>query len=426
MKIAVAGYGIEGESNYRYWTTDPDNEVTIVDEHMPSREMPKSADTIICENAFSKLQDFDLVIRTAGLAPHKIRTNGKIWSSTNEFLKKYSSQTIGITGTKGKGTTANLVASILEAAGKKVWLVGNMGNPAMDVINLIQPDDIVVYELSSFQLWDLEQSPHIAVVLHIEQDHLDVHKDMSEYINAKKNITKNQSSDDILIYNKSNKYSKIIADSTNARVIGYTDSATAHVKNGYFYFGEQKICSTDRLKLPGIFNLDNACAAIDAAWEYTKSPREIEMGLQNFTGLPHRLQFVREFEGVRYYDDSIATVPGSAIAALRSFEGPKVIILGGSSKGSDFLELGNELTRHEVFAILIGDEADNIAAACRAVGFENFEILHNTTMVDVVNRAQSVFKSGGVVLLSPASASFGMFKDYIDRGNQFVSAVNGL
>jgi len=426
VKIAIAGYGLEGESNYRYYASDANNLITIVDEKKSAADLPKGVDIITGPNAFLKLQDFDLVIRTAGLAPRKIKTNGKIWSATNEFFAKCPAMIIGVTGSKGKGTTASLIASILKEAGKKVWLIGNIGKASLDVVKEIEPSDIVVFELSSFQLWDIEKSPHIAVVLFIEQEHLDVHADMDEYVSAKAHITKFQTKDDSLIYNKSNQYAVGIAKPSQAKLIGYVDEETAHVKDGSFYYNEQKICSVNTLRIIGTHNLDNACAAIDAVWGVTSDIAAIERGLHAFNGLPHRLQFVREVGGVKYYDDSIATTPSSAIAALRTFRGPKVIILGGSSKGSDFSELAIELTQHDVRAILIGDEANNIAEACKSAGFLNYEIINNPKMVDVVSLAKSLSSPSGVVLLSPASASFGLFANYVDRGEQFAAAVRAL
>ena len=426
MKIAIAGYGLEGESNYHYWAVDRGNDITIVDQKQPERELPSGVASIIGDDAFDKLQNFDLVVRTAGLAPRKINTYGKIWSATNEFFAKCPAPIIGVTGSKGKGTTASLIASILEHSGRNVWLLGNIGKPGLDVLGDIQQSDVVVYELSSFQLWDLEKSPHIAVVLFIEQEHLDVHIDMIEYVAAKANITKYQNEGDILIYNQSNEYAKFIAKDSKAQLISYTDIATAHVAEGNFYYGEQIICSVDQLKIIGRHNQDNACAAIDAVWGFTHDTDIITKGINAFSGLPHRLHFIRKVNDVEYYDDSIATTPSSAIAALRSFSQPKVIILGGSSKGSDFIELGNELARQNVKAILMGAEANNIALACEKAGFKKYEIIKNPTMSKVVNRASKLAKSGSVVLLSPASASFGLFKNYSDRGEQFEAAVAAL
>jgi UDP-N-acetylmuramoylalanine--D-glutamate ligase len=426
MNIVIAGYGQEGEASYRYYSRNPDDHLTIVDQKTPERSLPVDASVIIGEQAFNKLEGFDLIIRTAGLAPHKIHTDGKIWSATNEFFAKCPAPIIGATGSKGKGTTAGLIDSILREAGKKVWFVGNVGSPALDVLEKIESTDIVVYELSSFQLWDIEKSPHIAVVLYIEQEHLDVHSSMDEYVTAKANITKYQTNDDKLIYNQDNQYSRYIAGISKANKIGYIDESSAHIRDGYFYYGQTRICEIDKLGVIGEHNQTNACAAIDAAWNFTNDLGAVSRGLADFRGLPHRLQFVREVGGVRYYDDSIATTPSSAIAALRSFDGRKVIILGGSSKGSDFTELGQELTGHDVSALLIGDEANKIAKACQEAGFEGYELLYDVSMAVIVDKANKLAKSGDIVLLSPASASFGMFKNYIDRGEQFTAAVNKI
>lgn len=428
MKVAIAGYGVEGQENFRYWSAMPGNEVTIVDENGAGVPIPKGVSSIVGPDAFKKLQNFDMVIRTAGLAPRKINTNGKIWSATNEFFEKCPATIIGVTGSKGKGTTCSLVATILEAAGYKVWLVGNIGTAALSILDDIQPNDIVVYELSSFQLWDLQRSPHIGVVLFIEPEHLDVHASMEEYVQAKANITRYQTSEDIFIYNASNQYAKSIAATSRATKIGFPSESAAHVvHDDTFYYGDTKICSVNALQLKGKHNVDNALAAIDAVWYFTQDPLAIETGLRKFKGLSHRLSYVATVHSVDYYDDSIATTPTSAIAALQAFEGyPVVIILGGSYKGSNFSELAVELTKHDATALLIGDEAARIAEALDAVGFKKYEILHNTTAELFTRRAAEVSQPGGKVLLSPAAASFGLFKNYVDRGEQFIAAVNKL
>jgi UDP-N-acetylmuramoylalanine--D-glutamate ligase len=425
MKIAIAAYGVEGQASYRYYSKDPSNEITIFDQN-PHLVGPEGVPTVLGPDAFEKLTEYDLILRSPPIPPYALRTNGKIWSGTNEFFAKCPADIIGVTGSKGKGTTASLIASILEAAGRTVWLAGNIGVPALDILDQVQPDDIVVYELSSFQLWDLEDAPTTAVVLFIEQEHLDVHKDMAEYVAAKGNITKFQTPEDLLIYNAQNEYSRSIAEASAAQKVGYPSELTTHIRDGYFYNGEQKMCSVDVLQIPGEHNLSNATAAIDAVWKYTQDAAVIEKGLHDFKGLPHRLAFVRSVDGVDYYDDSIATTPTSAIAALRAFDTPKVIILGGSSKGSDFSELAKELTQHDVFALLIGDEAVHIAEVSQAAGFTNFEIIEAPTMEKVVARAHELARDSSVVLLSPATASFGLFKNYADRGDQFIAAVSSL
>lgn len=427
MKIAIAGYGVEGQQNYRYFAANPANELTIVDEHASAGALPYGAETMLGPGVFSRLENYDMVVRTAGLAPYRITTNGKIWSGTNEFFAKCPAPIIGVTGSKGKGTTASLIAAILEAAGKKVWLVGNIGVPALGVLSQIQPDDIVVYELSSFQLWDIQKSPHTAVVLFIEPEHLNVHRDMNEYVEAKAQITRFQTADDALIYNAENTYAQHIADGSSAQKIGYPAENTAHLRDGYFYYDEQALCPVTSLAIKGQHNQQNALAAIDAVWEYTQDATVIEAGLQAFKGLPHRLAYVATVNDVEYYDDSIATTPASTIAALRAFaDKQKVIILGGSYKGADFSELAQELTQHDVRAIFIGDEAQRLAQASDAAGFSNYELMQNATAESFTRRAAELAAPGGVVLLSPAAASFGLFNNYVDRGEQFVAAVHAL
>lgn len=427
MKIAIAGYGIEGVENFEYWSKSPENELTIVDENGTGAAIPEGVPSIVGPGSFKKLQDFDLVVRTASLPPRNIVTNGKIWSATNEFFEKCPAPIIGVTGSKGKGTTSSLIASILEAAGKKVWLVGNIGISSLSVLDKVQPDDIVVYELSSFQLWDLQKSPHTAVVLFIEQEHLDVHLDMNEYVEAKAQIARHQTENDILVFKAENEYSAYIAKTSRAVKVGFPSRQTAHVEDGWFYNGQRKLFPVTALTLPGAHNIDNATAAIDATWAYTQDETAIEQGIRNFKGLPHRLAFVRTVAEVSYYDDSIATTPGSAIASLKAFaDKPKVLILGGSSKKSDFAELAHEISQHDVKVLLIGDEAKRIADSLDAVHFAEYEIIENATAEIFTQRAAELAQPGGVVLLSPAAASFGLFKNYADRGEQFIAAVNAL
>ena len=431
MKIAIAGYGVEGESSYNYWSTQ-DNDITIVDEQIhPVSTLPVGIKTILGSGVFENLDGFDIVVRSAGLNPGKIKTDGKIWSSTNEFFLQCPAPIIGVTGTKGKGTTASLIGSIYEAAGKTVWLVGNIGNPPLDVLEQIGSSDIVIFELSSFQLWDLERSPHVAVVLLIEPDHLDVHADMNDYVTAKGTIRRYQTDADLCVYNPANTYARSIAlSNSNGKIMRYgvPDDMGVYSRDGYFLENEQIICSTDALQLIGGHNIDNACAALTVVRTDNVGIDAIEKGLRSFQGLPHRLKFVREYAGVRYYDDSIATTPGSAIAAIASFDQPKVLILGGSSKSVDFTELAQRIVKASVKAvILIGDEASHIEQTLSSVGYT---AVHNlgtaVTMSQIVLQARAISQPGDVVILSPSCASFGMFKNYSDRGDQFIDAIGSL
>lgn len=425
MKIAIAGFGLEGISNYKYFKTR--GEVTIVDEREQVDNLPEGVPTLLGAGAFDTLADFDLVVRTAGLNPRKIITSGKIWSATREFFEQCETPIIGVTGSKGKGTTASLIASILRAGGKTVELVGNIGVPALDALDAANKADVVVYEMSSFQLWDMEQSPNVAVVLMIEPDHLDVHADMAEYVQAKANIARWQTEGDILVVHATNEYSQQIAAQSAAQQVRYQSDTAAHVRDDGFWYGDTRLCDVTALKLPGRHNLDNACAAIDAAWPWIKDGEVIAEGLSSFTGLPHRLKFVRDLHDVSYYDDSIATTPGSAIAAIFAFRQPKVLILGGSSKGADFTELAQIASDQDVRQIIaIGDEASAIAVAMEEKGVAVKDLGSAVSMTDVVAEAAACAQPGDVVILSPACASFGMFKNYADRGDQFIAGVNAL
>ena len=414
MKIIITGYGVEGQSSLRYFQKEfPEASFLVADERDRVDGLP---DDVGYQVGFASLNDADLIIRSPSLSPEKIKTSGKIWSATNEFFDKCPAPIIGVTGTKGKGTTCSLIAAILRQAGQTVHLVGNIGVPALDVLPKIKKTDIVVYELSSFQLWDLEKSPHIAVVLMIEPDHLNVHADFGDYLAAKRNIARFQSQEDYVIYNSQNDFSREIAASSPAQ------------KKEYPFYITNDIISA--IRLPGKHNIDNVCAAILAAKAIQSdiTNDEIKAGLSDFTGLPHRLKFVAEKNGVKYYDDSISTTPGSAIAALKAFTEPKILILGGSDKGADYTELAQEIARQQMRAVIVNGANDSEIieilykneVSCRVVRLEM------ATMPTVVETAAHQAQSGDVVILSPAAASFDMFKSYNDRGEQFVAAVEKL
>ncbi|HRF28784.1 MAG TPA: UDP-N-acetylmuramoyl-L-alanine--D-glutamate ligase [Candidatus Saccharibacteria bacterium] len=432
MRIAIAGFGKEGRANYDYWNT-PDNELTIVDEREQLTDLPTGAATILGEGAFGKLAEFDMVVRTASLRPDKIVTNGKIWSATNEFFAKCEAPIIGVTGTKGKGTTCSLIASILRAAGKTVHLVGNIGVPALAELNNIQATDIVVFEASSFQLWDIEKSPQTAVVLKVEQDHMDVHHGMEEYITAKAQIVRYMTSDQTVYYHPTYQFSRRIAtmyETAKAKRYGIKDDSAAYVSDGSFMQNDAVICSLKTMQIPGEHNIENACAAISASLEYTQDFQAIEQGLRNFDGLPHRLKFIREVNGVRYFDDSYSSAPAAAIAAVRAHSEPQIILLGGYDKGASYEELAREIKQSSVkHAVLYGQTRQAIRDALVGAGLSDgtsFSVLDSTNFEEIVNFAVSKAEPGDVVVLSPACASFDMFTNFTERGEKFIAIVEEL
>jgi UDP-N-acetylmuramoylalanine--D-glutamate ligase len=443
-KVLLTAYGInegsESPALYHYLKDRGCTDITTLywgGETIRAR-IPSDVMTIQIENPAHidqfDMSSFDVVFRHTSIRPDVVHALN-VETATRAFFRECKAPIIGVTGTKGKGTTSSLIASILRAAGKKVHLVGNIGLPALAVLDAISPDDIVVFELSSFQLWDLDISPHVAVVLLIEPDHLDVHHDMEEYVAAKAHIRRFQTLNDVCFYHPSNPLSAQIALHgdwpqdvhernewiAQAHRYAVQDDEAVYVKDEHFYVGNERICPVSALRLPGQHNVENACAAISAARVYTVDNRAIETGLEAFEGLDHRLKFVSEVQAVRYYDDSIATTPGSAIAAIRAFTQPKIMIVGGSSKGADFTEFAGICAQDGSVknVLLIGQEASNIQHAFEQAGFSRYESLgSDITMDAIVKHAALNAREGEIVILSPACASFGMFKDYKDRGEQ--------
>lgn len=421
--IAIIGFGLEGRASAKYYY-DQGDQITILDEN-ENLDIPEQYGARLGEGVFdSDLSEYDLILRSPSIRPDKLISAQKVWSSTNEFFTKCPAKIIGVTGTKGKGTTASLIASILEVSGKKVHLLGNIGISALEKISDINKDDIVVYEMSNFQLWDIEKSPQIAVISMIEPDHLDVHSDFEEYVNAKSNIVKFQTEQDKVFY-YNNENSEQIAKKSKGKKTKYgVKNEGVYIENNYFCVNGEQICSTDNLKLPGEHNLLNACGAINACLEFVDNYDDIAKGLSNFSGLNHRLKFVAEKNNIKYYDDSIATTEGSAIAALRAFSEDKVIILGGSDKGSDYDDVLKEVKNTNAKIISIGQTGEKIHQKAFEQGLESYRV--EGLMNEVVEKATQIAKPNSVVILSPASASFGQYKNYKDRGEQFIKAVENL
>ncbi|GAC1502495.1 MAG: UDP-N-acetylmuramoyl-L-alanine--D-glutamate ligase [Candidatus Saccharimonadales bacterium] len=430
MKIALLGFDLEGQSSYEYFKGQG-HEITICDQKTDIA-LPGGVDSCLGDSYLDNLDRFDLLLRTPGLPPHLILDKNpnvakKISSQINEFfINSPTTNIIGVTGTKGKGTTSSLITKMLEATGKNVHLGGNIGVPALSFLDELTSDSWVVLELSSFQLIDLKQSPPLAVCLMVVPEHLNWHKDVDEYYLAKSQLFKYQTESDRAIYFANNQQSaKIVASSAGLK-IPYFKSPGARVENGAVLIDGQKICETNEIKLPGKHNWQNACAAITAVWQVSKDVGAIRSALINFTGLIHRLELVREVDSVTYYDDSFGTTPETAMVAVEAFENPKVIILGGSDKGASYDNLAEVVSTNNVRrVILIGEQAKAIQSALEKKNFHDFTNGGNN-MKDIVSCAKSHARPGDVVILSTGCASFDMFKNYKDRGEQFSEAVKAL
>lgn len=452
MKIAILGYGSQGATAYTYWST-PGNEITICDKTQVS--VPPGVKTKFGPDYLNDLHEYDVIVRSPSVHPRDIRGNNedhpevleRVTSVTNEFFRVCPAPIIAVTGTKGKGTTSTLIARLLEVAGFRVHLGGNIGIPPLELLkNNIGRTDWVVLELANFQTIDLRYSPHIAVCLMVVPEHLDWHENMFEYVQAKEQLFKNQGPQNIAIYNARNTYSEEIADVSKGQKWSFDVPAThdespietngAYVDGSHIYMRGIKICNIKDVVLLGRHNLDNVCAALTAVWDIIaptqKKPQKlVKQVLKSFTGLPHRLEIINKINNVWFVDDSFGTTPETAIVAIRSFRQPKVLILGGSDKEAEYDELAKEIVASDVrYLIGIGLMGPKIFSTIkRYVGDKKIagELLgQNVSMAQIVAEAAKVAQPGDVVLLSTACASFDMFQNYIDRGEQFKQAVQAL
>lgn len=427
MKIVLLGYGIEGESAYRYFVRKFHNATFEVLDNAEESKNPLP-EGVVFHGGVKNFTDIDadIVVRTPAIPPHSITTRGLVTSVTKEFFAACPAPIIGVTGTKGKGTTCTLIARMLEAGGKKVWLVGNIGKPALDCIDNIRPEDIVVYELSSFQLWDLQRSPQTAVALLIEPDHLNVHRDFDDYVAAKGNITRYQTPDDFVVYHPANPKTAEIAKLSLAPKKRYCTPEGAYIENDGIIIDGQKICAVSEVALPGQHNLENVCAAVTAAWRYTQDTEAIADAIRSFTGLPHHIEKVRELDGISYYDDSYSSAFPAAIAAVKSFTRPVILILGGLDRGIAITSLVKQLSELENIkhVIAIGEVRDKIVFELMEKNIPVTSV--NGDMDTVLKTAQREVLPGDVVLLSPGFASFDQYKNFVQRGEIFQKEVGKL
>lgn len=431
MEVAIVGFATEGEVSAKYWS-GLGHKITVCDQNQ-SLVVPNTYNSKLGPTYLDGLNNFDLIVRTAGIHPKVILdknpdVKNKITTSVQEFFRVCPSHCIiGVTGTKGKGTTTSLIAKMLTAAGKSVHIGGNIGIAALELLPEVKQSDWVVLELSSFQLEDFKgPSPHIAVCLMVVPEHLNWHADMKEYLGAKQRLFTNQSQGDIAVYYSGDDNSTKIAAVSPGTKIPYMKTPGAIVDNELVMIDGQEICLTSEIKLPGRHNWQNVCAAVTVVWQITKDTKSISSVLKSFSGLEHRLELVRELDSVRYYDDSFATTPETAIAAIQAFDGPKVLILGGSDKGIPLDPIADEVVKNNVrHVIAIGDVGPVIEKQLRYHGFNNITG-GLTKMPEIVNEARSRAKPGDTVLLSTGCASFGLFENYKDRGQQFKQAVQLL
>ncbi len=384
------------------------------------------------------LKGVDVIFRTPGLRPdvsqiaRAVEEGAVLTSEMEAFLSLCPCRIIAVTGSDGKTTTTTIIAGMLKAAGYRTFVGGNIGNPLLCQVDEIRPDDIVVLELSSFQLLTMKQSPSIAVITNLAPNHLDVHKDMEEYVAAKRNIFAYQDACDKLVLNADNEITAGFAKEARGQVTLFSRKKSleqgVYLKDGMVMYCGRPVLHQEDIRLPGLHNLENYMAAIAVVEELV--PDEVIRDFaRTFNGVEHRIELVRELDGVRYYNDSIASSPSRTMAGLRSFQDKVILIAGGYDKHIPYDEMGSEVVKSVKTLLLTGDTAEKIKAAVLAApGYEpgRPEIVDCADLREAVERARALAEPGDVVILSPASASFDRFKNFMERGNAFKDLVNAL
>ncbi len=452
-KVAIVGFGVEGKASVDYLLKQG-ADVTVLDRRSPEEleeDVKRLGYTAIKlvggEDYLEHLTEFDLVLRSPGVKLGNEFVEAKkqgveITSQTQLFFELCPCPIIGVTGTKGKGTTSSLIYEMLKLDAKKAYLGGNIGRPPFEFLDTLDDRSIVVLELSSFQLQDVTLSPQIAVMLMVTQEHLEdfhkgnYHETVEEYIDAKRNILRFQTPDDFAVINRDYPAANESDIYTQGQV--YYVSRERELEQGCFIKDKTVVVNRDgkqdsilpieEILLPGGHNLENVCAATMAATLVGVSKNTIVSVLRSFKGLEHRLELVAQVNGARYYDDSFSTTPETAMAAIEAFTEPEILILGGASKKSDFRGLAELIhSQLNIKAIIgVGLEWPTIKEAIGYIPSRIQVIEGAKSMKEIVLDAYDIAESGDVVLLSPACTSFDMFKNYKERGVEFKKEVLNL
>ena len=451
QKVAVIGLGVSNIPLIGYLreksadvTVFDDREEEKLDEFIINNVKQYGFKYFLGKGNLQNLKGFDLIFRSPSCLPTKQelvaeKERGAIVTTEIEQLMKMAPcKIIGITGSDGKTTTTTLTYEILKNAGYTVHLGGNIGIPLFTQLSKINSEDIIVLELSSFQLMGMELSPDIAAITNITPNHLNVHKNYQEYIDAKKKIFTYQNEDGILVINADNELTNECKNEANGKVKMF--SSTQKLENGYIVENgiikkcedgiRRHILNTAELKLKGAHNFQNVCTALALTETLVDIDNAIET-IKVFSGVHHRLELVRTIDGVEWYNDSASTSPTTGISALNSFDSNKEIILiaGGADKNLDYTPIGKPIVDKVKSLILIGQTATKIYDAVKMeleVQNKELDIHMCETFKQSLELAKRIAKSGQVVLFSPASTSFDMFKDMYDRGDKFKEEVNKM
>lgn len=441
-KILILGFGREGQSTYKllrgYF---PEQMLTIADLRSDVQKKIVENDRFLSfelgETYMDQLMSFDLIIKTPGISLQNmlnVALSGKVTSQTDLFLQVFSSQVIGVTGTKGKSTTSSLIYHIMQEAGHEVLFVGNIGLPPFEIINTLRRSTRIVFELSSHQLEFISKAPHISILLNLFQEHLDHYSSLEAYHLAKWNIVSAQQKEDFFIYNAENMFIMNLLQKHKplSQLLPY--SLRPSDEQGLFLeAGEIVLKMSDistrlfHMNIPrsilGDHNLMNAMAAAAACHLAGISASAIAEGISSFKGLAHRIEFVGVYDDVRYFNDSIATIPEATIEAIRTLRDVDTLILGGFDRGIDYSVLVDYITNTAISNIIfIGDAGRRIFSAMRQAKGEKMMFLA-TDYEEVVNLARLHTTKGKICLLSPAAASYDMFQNFEERGDVYKKIV---
>jgi len=446
-KIAILGFGVEGKAVLEWLEKHHYPEITVCDQNVDlESELPDGVSARLGEHYLNDLDDFDVIFRSPGISVLRPEigvalANGvEVTSGTKFFIDQCPCPIVGVTGTKGKGTTCTLIEVMLKAGGRKnVYLGGNIGTSPMEFLDALNGECLVILELSSFQLQDLGKAPRYAVLLNTTVDHLDYHIDQEEYMEAKEKILSLQNEKSLAVLNKDYEYVKYYEPLVkgNLREVSVKGKVKkgAYVENGEIFIDGKSVVKVSEVKMVGAHNLENILPAALIAHELGVGIAEIAEVISSFENLPHRMQFVREVNGVRFYNDSYSTNGPTSMAAVDSFDVPTVLIAGGYDKGLDYKEWALKiLTKPSLHTvILVGDTAqkmeDALVEAEGQLGDAEgspTKVLRRNTMEAAVLDAYGESDEGGVVVMSPAASSFDLYKNYKERGNDFVAHVRKL
>lgn len=376
----------------------------------------------------------DMIFKTPGMRfdvpelKRAVENGARLTSEMETFFELCPSHIIAVTGSDGKTTTTSLIYEMMTRSGYKTWLGGNIGHPLLSEVDKMTEDDYVILELSSFQLHTMKYSPEIAVITNLSPNHLDWHTDYAEYIDAKTNIFKYMTRDNKLILNADNKDSAALLPLAKADVRMFSRKLNANIcLNGDMIVCEgNEVLDINTIKIPGMHNVENYMAAIGAVWGLADID-VIRKTAVEFGGVPHRIELVRVLDGVKYYNSSIDSSPNRTINTLNVFPKKVIMISGGKDKGIPYDELGEPLADHVKTLILIGATSDKIYESLAATGrLDEVDVIRASSYEEAVNAAHKAAVPGDVVLLSPASTSFDMFRNFEERGNLFKKLVNEL